>query len=134
AMRAASRDADRAVPARALQTMDQSMLDTIAEPVFQMRLLTAFALLALLLAALGTYGVLAYDVTERTREIGLRLALGATPGNVLRMVLGRTAALALAGPLPVFGGGWCLPKALPNSRSGVRRPDRVGLVPSTGVL
>src|SRR6266581_3173844 len=94
-MRAALRDVDRAVPAQALQTMDQSMLDTIAEPVFQMRLLTAFALLALLLAALGTYGVLAYDVPARTREIGLRLALGATPGNVLRMVLWRTAALAL---------------------------------------
>src|SRR5436853_567887 len=89
AMRAALRDVDRAVPAQALQTMDQSMLETIAEPVFQMRLLTGFALLALLLAAPGTYGVLAYDVTERTREIGLRLALGGTPGNVLRMVVGR---------------------------------------------
>src|SRR5438309_202814 len=64
AMRAALRDVDRAVPAQALQTMDQSMLDTIAEPVFQMRLLTGFAVLALLLAALGTYRVLAYDVTE----------------------------------------------------------------------
>src|SRR5256886_14196611 len=94
AMRAALRDVDPAVPAQALQTMDQSMMDTIAEPVFQMRVLATFACLALLLAALGTYGVLAYDVTERTREIGLRMALGATPGTVLRMVLGRTAALA----------------------------------------
>src|SRR5437870_5435147 len=108
AMRAALRDVGRAVPAQALQTMDQSMLETIAEPVFQMRLLTGFALLALLLAALGTYGVLAYDVTERTREIGLRLALGATPGNVLRMVLGRTAALALAGALLGIGGAMLL--------------------------
>ncbi|TMG01127.1 MAG: ABC transporter permease, partial [Chloroflexi bacterium] len=115
AMRAALRDVDRAVPAQALQTMDQSMLDTIAEPVFQMRLLTGFALLALLLAALGTYGVLAYDVTERTREIGLRLALGATPGNVLRMVLGRTAALALAGALLGLGGALLLTRVLTKS-------------------
>src|SRR5256886_11387330 len=104
-MRAALRDVDPAVPAQALQTMDQSMMDTIAEPVFQMRLLATFACLALLLAALGTYGVLAYDVTERTREIGLRMALGATPGTVLRMVLGRTAALAPAGALLGLGGG-----------------------------
>src|SRR5256885_618692 len=134
AMRAALREVDRAVPAQALQTMDQSMLDTIAEPVFQMRLLTAFALLALLLAALGTYGVLAYDVTERTREIGLRLALGATPGNVLRMVLGRTAALALAGALLGLGGALVLTRVLTKSLFEVKPTDPVTLVAVTVVL
>ena len=134
AMRAALRDVDRAVPAQALQTMDQSMLDTIAEPVFQMRLLTGFALLALLLAALGTYGVLAYDVTERTREIGLRLALGATPGNVLRMVLWRTAALALAGALLGLGGALLLTRVLTKSLFEVKPTDPVTLVAVTVVL
>ena len=110
------------------------MLDTIAEPVFQMRLLTAFALLALLLAALGTYGVLAYDVTERTREIGLRLALGATPGNVLRMVLGRTAALALAGVLLGLGGALLLTRVLTKSLFEVKPTDPVTLVAVTVVL
>src|SRR5207244_11263717 len=65
AMRGALRDVDPAVPAQALQTMDQSLLDTIAEPVFQMRLVATFACLPLFLAALGTFGVHAYGATER---------------------------------------------------------------------
>ena len=134
AMRTALRDVDPAVPAQALQTMDESMLDTIAEPVFQMRLLTAFAVLALLLAALGTYGVLAYDVTERTREIGLRIALGATPGNVLRMVLRRTAALALVGAALGVLGSLALTSVLSTSLFEVKPTDPATLAAVTVVL
>ncbi len=89
AMRAALRDVDAAVPAQALQTMNASMLEVVAEPLFQTRLLTTFSFLALLLAAIGTYGVLAYDVAERKREIGIRIALGAQSIRVLRMIVGR---------------------------------------------
>src|SRR5438105_4552683 len=134
AMRAALRDVDPAVPAQALQTMDQSMMDTIAEPVFQMRLLATFACLALFLAALGTYGVLAYDVTERTREIGLRMALGATPGTVLRMVLGRTAALALTGAALGVAGSLMLTRVLTRWLFEVKPTDPVTLVAVTVVL
>lgn len=134
AMREALRDVDPAVPAQALQTMDQSMLDTIAEPVFQMRLLTTFAVLALLLAALGTYGVLAYDVTERTREIGLRMALGATPGKVLRMVLGRTAILALTGAVLGAVGSLTLTTVLSKSLFEVKPTDPLTLAAVTAVL
>jgi predicted permease len=97
AMREALREIDPTVPAEAVQTMDTSLLEVIAEPLFQTRLLAVFSLLALLLAAVGTYGVLAYDVTERTREIGRRIALGATPGAVMRMVMRRTASMAITG-------------------------------------
>jgi putative ABC transport system permease protein len=134
AMRAALRDVDPAVPAQALQTMDQSMMDTIAEPVFQMRLLATFAFLALLLAALGTYGVLAYDIAERTREIGLRMALGATPGNVLRMVLGRTAALALAGAAIGVAGSLTLTSVLTKSLFEVKPTDPATLAAVTALL
>ncbi len=134
AMRAALRDVDPRVPAQALQTMDQSMMDTIAEPVFQMRLLATFACLALLLAALGTYGVLAYDVTERTREIGLRMALGATPGNVLRMVLGRTALLALLGAALGVAGSLTLTSVLTTSLFEVKPTDPVTLAAVTAIL
>ena len=97
AMRAALRDVDAAVPAQELQTMDASMSEQVAEPLFQARLLTAFSLLALVLAAIGTYGGLAYDVTERTRDIGIRMALGAESSRVLRMVVARTMLFAVAG-------------------------------------
>jgi len=110
------------------------MLATIAEPVFQMRLLTVFALLALILAALGIYGVLAYDVTERTREIGLRQALGATPGDVLRMVLRRTTALALLGATLGVLGSLTLTSVLTKSLFEVKPTDPATLVVVTGVL
>src|SRR5438132_3293284 len=134
AMRGALRDVDPAVPAQALPTMDQSMMDTIAEPVFQMRLLATFACLALFLAALGTYGVLAYDVTERTREIGLRMALGATPGTVLRMVLGRTATLAFTGAALGVAGSLMLTRVLTRWLFEVKPTDPATLTAVTVVL
>ncbi|PYO25825.1 MAG: hypothetical protein DMD73_13725, partial [Gemmatimonadetes bacterium] len=134
AMRGALRDVDPAVPAQALQTMDQSLMDTIAEPVFQMRLLATFACLALFLAALGTYGVLAYDVTERTREIGLRMALGATPGTVLRMVLGRTATLAFTGAALGVAGSLMLTRVLTRWLFEVKPTDPATLTAVTVVL
>jgi putative ABC transport system permease protein len=96
-MRAALRDVDPAVPAQALQTMEESMLVAIAEPLFQTRLLVVFSALALALAAIGTYGVLSYQVAERRREIAIRVALGAEPSRVIRMVVRHTLTFALAG-------------------------------------
>jgi ABC-type antimicrobial peptide transport system permease subunit len=78
----------------------------VAEPLFQTRLLAAFSLLALLLAAIGTYGVLAFDVSERTRDIGIRIALGAESSRVVRMIVGRTMVFAGAGV--VIGGAGAL--------------------------
>jgi putative ABC transport system permease protein len=115
AMRAALRDEDAAIPAQQLQTMDDAMLDVVAEPLFQTRLLTVFSALALLLAAIGTYGVLAYDVTERTREIALRLALGATPDAVTLMVLSRTARFALSGAVIGIAASLALTRVLTKS-------------------
>jgi ABC-type antimicrobial peptide transport system permease subunit len=65
--------------------------------VFVMRLLAGFALVAVLLAATGLYGVLAYGISQRTREVGVRVALGARPGHVMRLVLTEGALLTLAG-------------------------------------
>src|SRR5688572_30096725 len=115
AMRAALRDLDAAIPALGLQTMDDAMLEVVAEPLFQTRLLTVFSVLALLPAVIGTYGVLAYDVAERTREIALRLALNTTPRAVTLMVLRRTARFALSGAVIGIAASLALTRVLTNS-------------------
>jgi putative ABC transport system permease protein len=79
--------------------MDQLMETDVADRTRPMVLLGVFAGLALVLACLGVYGVLAYAVAQRTREIGVRMAMGAKPGDVTRMILGRGMKLSAIGLL-----------------------------------
>jgi len=122
-MRAALRAQDPDVPALRLQTMNDALLDVVAEPLFQTRLLVVFSMLALLLAAVGTHGVLAYDVAERSREIALRMALGARPSDVIGMVVRRTGALALTGAAFGVAGSLVATRVLTASLYDVRPTD-----------
>jgi len=90
-------DIDRDIPIANLETMDQLISESIAQPRFRSFLLGAFALLALLLASIGTYGVISYSVTQRTHEIGIRMALGAKARDVMILVIKRGMAATLTG-------------------------------------
>jgi putative ABC transport system permease protein len=97
AVRARVREIDPSLPVTALQTMEQVVEKSAAPERFNTMMLTAFAMLALLLAALGIGGVLATSVSRRTQELGIRMALGAQRSTLLRMILGEGMSLALIG-------------------------------------
>ncbi len=88
---------DRRLPVFDVMTLEQSLADSIAPRRFNLLLLSAFALAALLLALIGIYGVIAYSVAQRTPEIGIRMAMGAQRGEVVRMVVREGMGLASAG-------------------------------------
>jgi predicted permease len=88
---------DRGVPVSQLRTMNDVIAQSLDRPRFVMGLVSAFALVALILGAVGIYGVMSYIVRQRTQEIGIRMAFGATPAAVQSMVVGRAIALAVAG-------------------------------------
>jgi len=117
----AAADADQ--PIASIRTMDTIIGMNVADRREQIVLLGAFAALALLLASLGLYGVLSYAVSQRSREIGLRLALGATTRSVLAMVLGRGAMLIGVGLAVGGAAAWAAARTMASVLRGVTPGD-----------
>jgi putative ABC transport system permease protein len=88
---------DGTLPAYSMTPLSTVLSDSVAQRRFSMLLLAFFAVVALFLASVGLYGVVAYNVSQRTQEIGLRMAIGAQRGDVLKMIVGGGMKLALAG-------------------------------------
>ncbi|HEY1249964.1 MAG TPA: ABC transporter permease [Thermoanaerobaculia bacterium] len=123
---------DSEVPIYAVRTLDDAMEKTVAERRFAMQLLGLFAVVALVLSAIGLYGVIAYNVAQRGREIGIRIALGARPGDVRRMLLREGARLAAFGVVLGLGGALLLTRLMSSLLYGVgpRDPITFLLVPA----
>ena len=131
---AAIRGLDPELPVFAVRTMDEAMAATIAERRFAMQLLALFAAAALVLSAVGIYGVIAYGVAQRTREIGIRMALGARPADVRRMLLLEGGRLAAAGVTAGLAGSFLLTRAMSALLYGVGPRDPMTLASVPAVL
>jgi len=97
AIRSETRGIDSSLPVSDIESLPEALSASLTWPRFRTALLAGFGGMALLLAAIGIYGVVSFSVSRRTREIGVRIAMGAAPSNVRRLVLKESAALALAG-------------------------------------
>ncbi len=127
AAKAAVWSADKELPITDVKTMDQIVAGLLARQRFDALLLGLFALLALLLAALGIYGVTAYSAAQRTHEIGIRMAVGADPAGILRLVARRGMALVLAGGCLGLIGVFSLTRLLRGLLYGVSPLDPVAI-------
>jgi putative ABC transport system permease protein len=116
---------DASLPAFAMAPLADVIDASLAERRFALLLLSLFAAMALFLAGVGLYGVLSYAVTQRTREIGLRLAIGAQPADVLRMVLGSGMKLAVIGVVAGLAGSLALSRLVTSMLFGVTPFDPV---------
>jgi putative ABC transport system permease protein len=123
ALRGAVTAMDKNLAVSNIVTMEEIAAQSIGQERFTLLLLGIFAALALLLSAAGIYGVMSYAVAQRTREIGVRMALGAEAGNVLRLVIGQGMLLALIGVGIGLAGSLALSRLMKTMLFGVSATD-----------
>ena len=125
---------DKNVPISEITTLDQAIDDLNAQPRFELWLLAAFAGLAVLLAALGVYGVMGYSVSRRTHELGVRMALGADQSNVVRLIVRQAMTMALIGTLCGLAAGFLLTGMMAKLLYGVGTTDPLTFVGASAIV
>jgi len=134
AVRDVVRRVDSNLPIFRVETQKESVEHLLSRPRVIAQLSTFFASLALVLACIGLYGLLAYEVTRRTREIGMRMALGAEKNDVLRMVVGQGVRLALIGVAVGIAGALALTRFLSSLLYGVTPTDPLTFIAVSLIL
>ena len=133
-VRAAIAEVDPMQPIYDLQTVESVVSTSLGQRRFTLTLMLVFGLVALLLAAVGIYGVMAYTVAQRTQELGIRVALGATPGGVLTMVLRDGMTLVAIGLAVGVGAALALSRLVSSLLYGVGAVDAITYVVIAGAL
>jgi len=128
------KDLDPDLAVSRARSLDDVLAESVAQPRFYMLLLTAFAVVAVLLSAIGIYGVIAYLVGQRSREIGIRMALGATAGDVVRLMLGEGAVMAAIGLALGVAGALALSRSMTALLFGISGTDPLTYAGVTLVL
>jgi putative ABC transport system permease protein len=134
AMRAAVYGVDPEQPIASIATMDSHLSAVMAEPRFRSIVVLAFSVMALVMAAVGIYGVLAYAVNERTRELGIRIALGASPRRIVGAMLGAVAASAVPGVLIGLAGAAATGRLLSSFLFEVKPTDSLTYGAASAVI
>lgn len=134
AVRAAVRELDRTLPLTRVTTMEDVAGNSLSRRRFSMLLLATFAAVSLVLAVVGTYGVMAYTVSARTPELGVRIALGATTSNVLGLVVGQSMLTSTLGIAAGVAGAVALTRTIRGMLYGVGPADVTTFVVVTSVL
>ena len=134
ALRSALAGIDPNQPLVKVRTMENNIFANAAQPRFRTWLLGIFATLALLLAAVGIYGVMSYSVTQRINEIGIRIALGARPGDVFRIVVGEGLRLALAGVAVGVCVAFAMTRTLRSFLYGISASDPLTYIATAAAL
>jgi putative ABC transport system permease protein len=133
-VRSAVQSLDPSLPAYSITPLAMVLRDSVSDRRFSMLLLVVFAGVALVMAAVGLYGVVSYTVSQRTREIGLRMAIGAQPGDVLRLVVGDGMKLALVGVVVGLLGAVALARLVESMLFEVSASDPVSYAGTAFVL
>ena len=127
-------EVDKSAPVSEVKTMEHIVSESVTQPRFNLFLLGLFGVIALLLSAAGIYGVTAYSVTQRTHEFGIRMALGAQVGDVLKMILGQGMLLIVAGIAVGLVASFALTRLMKSLLFGVSVTDPLTFVAITLLL